>query len=54
MAHAQERSGAESQEIVPVGIIAPDDTMTPTVLVYRLIAEERVHGHRREQFHADI
>jgi acetate CoA/acetoacetate CoA-transferase alpha subunit len=35
---------AESQEIVPVGVIAPDDVMTPAVLVDRLIARERVDG----------
>ena len=35
---------AESQEIVPVGVIAPDDVMTPAVLVDQLIARERVDG----------
>ena len=35
---------AEAQEIVPVGVVAPDDVMTPAVLVDRLVAKERVHG----------
>jgi acetate CoA/acetoacetate CoA-transferase alpha subunit len=35
---------AEPQEIVPVGVIAPDDVMTPAVLVDRLIARERIDG----------
>ena len=44
MAMAADMVIAESQEIVPVGVIAPDDVMTPAVLVDRLIAKERVHG----------
>ena len=32
------------QEIVPLGVIAPDDVMTPAVLIDHLIARERVHG----------
>ena len=44
MAMAADRVIAESQEIVPVGVIAPDDVMTPAVLVDRLVAKERVHG----------
>jgi acetate CoA/acetoacetate CoA-transferase alpha subunit len=35
---------AESQEIVPVGVLAPDDVMTPAVLVDFLIARERRNG----------
>jgi acetate CoA/acetoacetate CoA-transferase alpha subunit len=35
---------AEPQEIVPVGVIAPDDVMTPAVLVDFLIARERRVG----------
>jgi acetate CoA/acetoacetate CoA-transferase alpha subunit len=44
MAMAADTVIAESQEIVPVGVIAPDDVMTPAVLVDRLIARERIHG----------
>jgi acetate CoA/acetoacetate CoA-transferase alpha subunit len=35
---------AEPQEIVPVGVLAPDDVMTPAVLVDLLIARERRNG----------
>ena len=35
---------AEAQEIVPVGVIAPDDVMTPAILVDHLIARGRAHG----------
>jgi acetate CoA/acetoacetate CoA-transferase alpha subunit len=35
---------AEPQEIVPVGVLAPDDVMTPAVLVDFLIARERRYG----------
>jgi acetate CoA/acetoacetate CoA-transferase alpha subunit len=35
---------AEAQEVVPVGVIAPDDVMTPAVLVDHLIARESVRG----------
>jgi acetate CoA/acetoacetate CoA-transferase alpha subunit len=35
---------AEPQEIVPVGVLAPDDVMTPAVLVDFLIARERRNG----------
>jgi acetate CoA/acetoacetate CoA-transferase alpha subunit len=35
---------AEPQEIVPVGVLAPDDVMTPAVLVDFLIAKERRNG----------
>jgi acetate CoA/acetoacetate CoA-transferase alpha subunit len=34
----------EAQEIVPVGVIAPDDVMTPSVVVDHIIARERQHG----------
>jgi acetate CoA/acetoacetate CoA-transferase alpha subunit len=44
MAMAADTVVAEAQEIVPVGVIAPDDVMTPAVLVDRLVAKERVHG----------
>ncbi|HTT11856.1 MAG TPA: 3-oxoacid CoA-transferase subunit A [Burkholderiaceae bacterium] len=44
MAMAADVVIAESQEIVPVGVIAPDDVMTPAVLVDRLIAKERPNG----------
>lgn len=44
MAMAADMIIAESQEIVPVGGIAPDDVMTAAVLVDRLVAKERVHG----------
>lgn len=35
---------AEPQEIVPVGVISPDDVMTPSVLVDYLIAREPLSG----------
>jgi acetate CoA/acetoacetate CoA-transferase alpha subunit len=35
---------AEARELVPVGVIAPDDVMTPAVLVHRLIGRERIDG----------
>jgi acetate CoA/acetoacetate CoA-transferase alpha subunit len=35
---------AEPQEIVPVGVLAPDEVMTPAVLVDFLIARERRNG----------
>lgn len=35
---------AEAKEIVPVGVIAPDDVMTPAVLVDRLIGREQSNG----------
>ncbi len=35
---------AEAVEIVPVGSIAPDDVMTPSILVDHLIAKERNDG----------
>ena len=44
MAMAADVVIAESQEIVPVGVIAPDDVMTPAVLVDLLVARERAHG----------
>lgn len=44
MAMAADLVIAEPQEIVPVGVIAPDDVMTPAVLVDRLIAKERLNG----------
>ena len=44
MAMAADIVIAESQEIVPVGVIAPDDVMTPAVLVDRLVSRERSNG----------
>lgn len=44
MAMAADTVIAESREIVPVGVIPPDDVMTPAVLVDRLIGRERNHG----------
>jgi acetate CoA/acetoacetate CoA-transferase alpha subunit len=44
MAMAADLVIAESKEIVPVGVIAPDAVMTPAVLVDHLIARERSHG----------
>lgn len=35
---------AEPQEIVPVGVIPPDDVMTPSVIVTHIIAKESAHG----------
>jgi acetate CoA/acetoacetate CoA-transferase alpha subunit len=35
---------AEPQEIVPVGVISPDDVMTPAVLVDYLVARRRANG----------
>jgi acetate CoA/acetoacetate CoA-transferase alpha subunit len=44
MAMAADTVLAEAQEVVPVGVIAPDDVMTPAVLVDQLIARESVRG----------
>ncbi len=44
MAMAADVVMAESREIVPVGVIAPDEVMTPAVLVDFLIARERSNG----------
>lgn len=44
MAMAAQVVIAEAREIVPVGVIAPDEVMTPAVLVDQLIARERLHG----------
>jgi len=44
MATAADTVVAEPREIVPVGVIAPDDVMTPAVLIDRLIARERRNG----------
>jgi acetate CoA/acetoacetate CoA-transferase alpha subunit len=44
MAMAADVVIAEAQEIVPVGVLAPDDVMTPAVLVDHLIARARRHG----------
>jgi acetate CoA/acetoacetate CoA-transferase alpha subunit len=44
MAMASDVVMAESREIVPVGVIAPDEVMTPAVLVDYLIARERTNG----------
>lgn len=44
MAMAADTVLAEAQEVVPVGVIAPDDVMTPAVIVDHLIARESVRG----------
>ncbi|SAK92081.1 3-oxoadipate CoA-succinyl transferase subunit alpha [Caballeronia hypogeia] len=44
MAMAADVVIAESKEIVPTGVIAPDDVMTPAVIVDRLIGRERLNG----------
>jgi acetate CoA/acetoacetate CoA-transferase alpha subunit len=44
MAMAADIVLVEPQEIVPVGVIAPDDVMTPAVLVDYLVAKERADG----------
>jgi acetate CoA/acetoacetate CoA-transferase alpha subunit len=44
MAMAARTVMAEAQEIVPVGVIAPDDVMTPAVLVDHLIAKGAANG----------
>lgn len=44
MAMAAARVVAEPEEIVPVGALAPDDVMTPAVLVDHLVTRERSHG----------
>lgn len=44
MAMAANTVIAEPQEIVPVGVIAPDDVMTPAVLVDYLVARRRSDG----------
>lgn len=44
MAMAADVVIAEPREIVPVGVIAPDDVMTPAVLVDRLVGRERLNG----------
>jgi acetate CoA/acetoacetate CoA-transferase alpha subunit len=35
---------AEAAEIVPVGVISPDEVVTPCVLVDFLVGKERVNG----------
>jgi acetate CoA/acetoacetate CoA-transferase alpha subunit len=35
---------AEAAEIVPVGVIPPDEVVTPSVLVDYLVAREKVNG----------
>jgi acetate CoA/acetoacetate CoA-transferase alpha subunit len=44
MAMAADTVVAEPRDIVPVGVIPPDEVMTPAVLVDRLIGRERPHG----------
>jgi acetate CoA/acetoacetate CoA-transferase alpha subunit len=44
MAMAGDTVIAEAAEIVPVGVIAPDEVVTPHVLVDRLIGREPRHG----------
>ena len=35
---------AEAAEIVPVGVIPPDDVITPAVLVDHLLEREKLNG----------
>jgi acetate CoA/acetoacetate CoA-transferase alpha subunit len=44
MAMAARTVIAEAAEIVPVGVITPDEVVTPHVLVDHLVARERRHG----------
>ena len=44
MAMAADTVIAEPIEIVPIGVIAPDEVITPHVLVDHLIERERRHG----------
>lgn len=44
MAMAADVVLAEPQEIVPVGVIPPDDVMTPSVVVTHIVARETAHG----------
>jgi acetate CoA/acetoacetate CoA-transferase alpha subunit len=44
MAMAGTRVIAESAEIVPVGVISPDEVVTPGVLVDHLVKREQIHG----------
>jgi acetate CoA/acetoacetate CoA-transferase alpha subunit len=44
MAMAADTVIAEARELVPVGVVAPDEVMTPAVLVDHLVARERSHG----------
>lgn len=44
MAMAADVVVAEAQEVVPVGVIAPDEVMTPAVLVDHLVAKEQARG----------
>ena len=44
MAMAADTVIAEALEIVPVGVIAPDEVVTPHVLVDYIVAQERRHG----------
>jgi len=44
MAMAADTVVAEPREIVPVGVIAPDDVMTPAVLVDHLVGKEQARG----------
>ncbi|MGA0612789.1 CoA transferase subunit A [Caldimonas sp. KR1-144] len=44
MAMAADVVIAEAREIVPVGVIAPDDVMTPALLVDQLLASDPLHG----------
>jgi len=44
MAMAADTVIAEARELVPVGVVAPDEVMTPAVLVDHLVARESSHG----------
>ena len=41
MAMASDKTIAEAEDIVPVGVIAPDVVVTPGVLVHCLVGQER-------------
>jgi len=44
MAMAADTVIAEAAEIVPVGVIPPDDVVTPGVLVDHLLEREKING----------
>ena len=41
MAMASDKTIAEAEDIVPVGVIPPDVVVTPGVLVHCLVGQER-------------
>ena len=44
MAMAASTVAAEVDDVVPVGVIAPDAVMTPHILIDYLVCKERLHG----------